>query len=229
MRLVLLSFELSLGCLLLACSSTPASTTTITRPELVAVDPADFLGTVQCGAPPDLVDGGDGGEGGDGGGGDEQLDPNKVYSYVATLFDVTAASDGGTTPENGFPLPSSPPTSCLFPVTFSFVTAGHRYRAEIDGYNRLAQSSAEDMNPEHIKAVSRGGRLQEDGAGHVAPRWKAAYSGYPPTLDLDAGADAGDAGTDAGNVGDAAPPGVISYDTLTSTVHNCPGGLQPVK
>jgi hypothetical protein len=154
---------------------------------------------------------------------------DKVYSYVATLFDVTTTSDGGTTPEYGFPLPSSPATSCRFPVTFSFVTAGHRYRAEIDGYDRLPQSSAEDMDPTHLKAVSLGGRVQEDGSGHVAPRWRAACSGYPPTLDLDAGADAGDAGTDAGNVGDAAPPGVISYDTLTSTVHNCPGGLQPLK
>jgi hypothetical protein len=215
MRFVHHCFELTLGCLLLACSSTPASTTTITRPELVAVDPADFLGMVPCGDAAELADGG--------------VTGDKVYSYVATLFDVTTTSDGGTTPEYGFPLPSSPATSCRFPVTFSFVTAGHRYRAEIDGYDRLPQSSAEDMDPTHLKAVSLGGRVQEDGSGHVAPRWRAACSGYPPTLDLDAGADAGDAGTDAGNVGDAAPPGVISYDTLTSTVHNCPGGLQPLK
>ena len=213
MRLVPHLFGLTLGSALFACSSTPATTTTITRPELVAVSPDDFLGTQHCGDGPGLVG-----------------------SYVATLFDVTTTSDGGLLPEYGFPLPSSPATACEFPVTFSFVLVGHRYRAEIDAYDRRPQINADDPDPKHITAISLGGRLQQDGTGaHVAPRWTTVCGGYRPT-DIDAGADAGadagpapvDAGGDAGNAADAAPPGVVSYDTLTTTVHDCPGGLQPV-
>jgi hypothetical protein len=205
MRLVPYFFGLSLGLPMLACSSTAATTTTITRPELVAVSPDDFMGTLRCG---------------DG--------PGRVGSYVATLFDVTTAADGGPVPETGFPLPSSPATPCEFPVTFSFVLVGHRYRAEIDAYDRRPQVSSSDTDPTHIKAVSPGGRLQEDAAGAgVEPRWRAQCGGYPPT-DLDAGADSS---TDAAvaDASDAEPPGVVSYDTLTTTVHDCPGGLQPVK
>jgi hypothetical protein len=217
MRFVPHLFGLTFGSVLLACSSTPATTTTITRPELVAVSPDDFMGTQHCGDAPGLVG-----------------------SYVATLFDVSTQSDGGPTPEYGFPLPSSPATACEFQVSFSLVLAGHRYRAEIDAYDRRPKLNDADSGPEPadagsaadagsskppITAVSLGGRLQQDSTGaHVAPRWTALCGGYPATID-DAGADAGD----AGDAGDAAPPGVVSYDTLTSTVHDCPGGLQPVK
>ncbi len=207
MRFVPHLFGLTFGSVLFACSSTPATTTTITRPELVAVSPDDFLGTQHCGD-----------------------DPGLVGSYVATLFDVSTAGDGGPTPEYGFPLPSSPATACEFPVTFSLVLAGHRYRAEIDAYDRRPKIKDADAGPEQadagpsaarITAVSLGGRLQQDVTGaHVAPRWTALCGGYPATND-DAGADA--------DAGDAAPPGVLSYDTLTTTVHDCPGGLQPVK
>src|SRR5450432_1539353 len=207
MRLVPHLFGLTLGSALFACSSTPATTTTITRPELVAVSPDDFLGTQHCGDGPGLVG-----------------------SYVATLFDVTTTSDGGLLPEYGFPLPSSPATACEFPVTFSLVLVGHRYRAEIDAYDRLPQVNGDDPDPKHITAVSLGGRLQRDGTGaHVAPRWAARCGGYPPTdPDAGLGPDGSPAPGDAGDAGDAAPPGVLSYDALTTTVHDCPGGLQPV-
>ena len=209
MRLVPHLFGLSLGFLLFACSSTPATTTTITRPELVAVSPDDFIGMQHCGDGPGLVG-----------------------SYVATLFDVSITSDGGPSPEYGFPLPSSPATPCEFPVTFSLVLVDHRYRAEIDAYDRLPQVNAMDPDPKHITAVSLGGRLQQDGTGaHVAPHWTAICGGYPPT-DPDAGLGPDASGVpnpvEASDAGDAAPPGVVSYDTLTSTVHDCPGGLQPV-
>jgi len=201
MRLVPYLFTLSLGSLL-ACSSTPATTTVIARPELIAVSPEDFLGTQQCG---------------DGAG--------LVGSYVATLSDVTTASDGGAEPETGFPLPSSPPTRCAFPVTFSLVVAGHRYRAQVDAYDRMPRMGDGDLDPTHIQAVSLGGRIQQDGTGaHIAPRWTAICGGYPPT-DPDAGLDSG---TNSDDAGDALPPGTVSYDTLTRTVHDCQKGLQPV-
>jgi hypothetical protein len=215
MRLVPHLFGLSLGSVLFACSSTPATTTTITRPELVAVSPDDFIGMQHCGDGPGLVG-----------------------SYVATLFDVSITSDGGPTPEYGFPLPSSPATACEFPVTFSLVLVDHRYRAEIDAYDRVPQVKPppqaplmRDPNPRHITAVSVGGRLQQDGTGaHVAPRWTAICGGYRPT-DPDGGLGPDASGVpnpDTSDAGDAAPPGVVSYDTLTTTVHDCPGGLQPV-
>ena len=84
-----------------ACSSTPTTTTKIVRPQLVAVDPADFLLSVRCvpvldpnAAVPDSNAGADG---------LAADDPNAARSYVATLFDVTPTSDGGT-PDPGTPL-----------------------------------------------------------------------------------------------------------------------------
>jgi hypothetical protein len=214
MRLLSLAFALSLGSSLLGCSST-STTTTIVRPELVQVDPADFLDTLKCGSGADMVG-----------------------SYVATLFDVTLDANGHPLPETNFPLPSSPPTSCDFPVTFSLVLAEHSYRAEIDAYDRLPQTGDSDSDLTHIHAVSLGGRLQEDGTmAHVAPRWKATCGGFPAT-DADGGFGFGpDASgvrnpvevSDAGDAGDAALPGVVSYDTITTSVHNCPSGLQPAK
>jgi len=207
MRLLHQSSLLLLGLAGLACTST-ATTTTITRPELVQVLPEDFLGTQHCGQGPGLVG-----------------------SYVATLFDVTTDSSGKPLPETGFPLPSSPPTSCELPVTFSYVLANHSYRAEIDAYEDLfPQANAGDAGPDHIiQAVSLGGRLQQTAAGaRVSPRWKVTCGGYPPT-DADGGNDSGsDASDEVSDSGDASPPGVVSYDTLTTTVHDCGAGLIPV-
>jgi hypothetical protein len=70
----------------------------------MAVDPADFLGGVEC-------SGQDGGMG----------------SYVATLVDVTD-------PTQPFALPSSPPTPCSQVVYFQYVNPGDLYSAVVDGY-----------------------------------------------------------------------------------------------
>ncbi len=214
MRFLHQSSLLLLGLAGLACTST-ATTTTITRPELVQVLPEDFLGQQHCGDGPGLVS-----------------------SYVATLYDMTTDANGNPLPETGFPLPSSPPTSCDFPVTFSYVLDDHRYLAQIDAYSQLLPKAyAGDAGPDRIiQAVTLGGRLQQDATGaRVTPRWKATCGGYPAT-DADGGFALGpDASgvplpvvSDAGDAGDAAPPGVVSYGTLTTTVHDCQSGLTAV-
>jgi hypothetical protein len=206
MRLAPYIFLLSLASPLLGCSSTTA-TTTITRPELVAVSPDDFIGVLHCGN-----------------------DAGMVGSYVATLIDVSTNSAGLPEPEDGFPLPSSPATACEFPVTFTLVLPDHRYLAEIDAYDHRPKTSSTDTDPTHISAVSLGGRLQQDQSGHVAPRWKATCGGFMAT-DPDAGLGPDASGVppvDFEDAGDAALPGVVSYDTLTTTVHDCQRGLEPV-
>ena len=99
----------------LACGSNSSTTTTIVRPELVAVDPTDFLGAVPCS---DAA-------------GDAQ-------SYVATLLDVTPDANGKL-PDPPFQLPSAPPTKCTQPVTFSYVVLNHRYLAQVDAYDLAAE------------------------------------------------------------------------------------------
>ena len=191
---------LCLGLELFACSSTSSTTTTIVRPELIAVSPDDFLGGYACG---------------DG--------PADVHSYVATLFDVTPAADG-TVPNPGTALPSSLPTPCTQPVTFSStptlttVIANHRYLAVVDAYT----VNAADLTP-----AGPGSREMNS-----TPTWQATCGGYPPSPAPDAGADAapesdpGSAGAaGAPNSADAAPPGVLSYAALTQTPHNCGVGL----
>jgi hypothetical protein len=227
MRLAPHLFALSLGPVLLACSSSTATSVAIARPQLVAVDPQDFLGTQRCADTQDR-------------------DPGLVRSYVATLYDVTPASDGSSLPESGFPLPSSPPTSCFFPVTFSYVLVDHRYRALVEAYDRFADTAdtaSGDADADagdggvdltRIMPVSVGGRLQEDGTlAPVAPRWTATCGGYPPTVTEagvpDAAAYISTADEQDAAAHDAAPiPGVISYDAITQTVHNCGKGLVPV-
>jgi hypothetical protein len=185
-----------------ACSSTPTTATKIVRPQLVAVDPADFLGSVHCGAPFE---------------GDEPAvnpDPDAARSYVATLFDVTPDADGGV-PNPGIPLASSPPTTCLQQVTFSFVTAGHRYVAEVDAYVE---------RPEDLTPISPGSRLVSNPDGSRAiPRWLATCGTYPPSPAVEAGTDsAGAPGTDD----ESRPPGVVSYTTITQIPHDCGPGLR---
>ncbi len=213
MRLLHSSSLLLLGLVGLGCTTT-ATTTTITRPELVQVLPEDFLGTLKCG------------EG-----------AGKVGSYVATLFDVTTDASGMALPETGFPLPSSPPTSCNFPVTFSYVLVDHSYLAQIEAYDLLTEADAKaareqsdagdagDAAPlEFIQAVSLGGRLQQNAEGvRVTPHWKATCGGYPPTQP-DGGIGPG---PDASGV-IASDGGVVSYAELTTTVHDCKGGLVSV-
>ncbi|MEI9940452.1 MAG: hypothetical protein WDO69_24830 [Pseudomonadota bacterium] len=193
-----------------ACSSTTTTATAVVRPQLVAVDPADFLGAVPCVAPPD-DDSVDADTDVDCG---AKSDPSAAQSYVATLFDVTPAADGGV-PDPGTPLASSPPTSCRIPVTFAFVVAGHRYLAEVDAYR-------EDRRC--LTPISAGSRLQSDanGARAVAP-WVATCGGYPPSPVVEAGTESAGAG---GADDDAVrPPGVVSYAAITQTPHDCGVGL----
>ncbi len=199
---------LGLGSLaLMACSSSTTTATTVVRPQLVAVDPDDFLGGVRC-APP-LAGDSDASP-------DAVFDPDAARSYVATLFDVTPASDGGV-PDPGTPLASAPPTTCLKPVTFSYVVAGHRYLAEVDAY---------DQSPEELTPISAGSRLlfNVDGTRAVA-RWVATCGGYPPSPFVEAGTEAAGAAGSA-DAAEARPPGVVSYATITQTPHDCGLGLQ---
>jgi len=199
----------------LSCSSTSTTATTIVRPELVAVDPADFLGSVPCAAP----------EGPDAG---PSSEPAAARSYVATLFDVTPLSDGSV-PNPGTPLASSPPTSCLNPVMFTYVVAAHRYIAQVDAY----VEALEDIAP--ISAGSRSMVGVVDGAPTgepVLPRWAATCGGYPLSPYVEAGTSSDDAGPASagagGNTDDTQPPGVISYASITQTPHNCGPGLVSV-
>ena len=212
---------LSLGLVSLAlfsCSSTPTTATTVVRPQLVAVDPDDFLGTlVHCIAPTPEGEG----SGGAGAGEPDANAANAVHSYVATLFDVTPDADGGV-PYPGTPLASSPPTPCTQPVTFSYVVAGHRYVAEVDAYQKRPQ----DLTP-----ISEGSRLLFNSDGTRAlPGWAATCGGYPPSPYAEAGTESGGgAGTGEADAGAAGgrPPGVVSYASITQTPHDCGAGLVP--
>ncbi len=217
MRHVTYFLGLSLGFSVLGglgCSSSSAATTTIARPELVAVAPEDFLGGLPCGD-----------------------QPGQVQSYVATLFDVTPTADGGL-PDPAFQLPSSPPTSCLAPVTFSFVVTGHRYIAQVDAYDHPTPSDADAdagaNGAAPITPTAAGSRLVQDPKNvRVTPLWGFTCGGYAPAR-VDGGANTyGGASSvnegEAGEAGSADPlVGVLSYDGLTQTVHDCRAGLQMI-
>ena len=200
---------------MLGCSSSTTDTTVIVRPELVSVEPDDFLNTMRV------------------------ADADLVQSYVATLFDVTPGADGSS-PSPGFQLASSPPTPPLLPVTFAYVITSHRYLAQVDVYDRSPQTGPDDPVASHIAPSSDGGRLQFDKAGaRVTPRWVFTCGGYPASpgdggsyggagsvgeeVPADAGAAGNAASADEGNL----PPGILTYDGITQTAHNCVPGLPP--
>jgi len=79
-----------------------------------------------------------------------------MRSFVATITDRTT----------GFTLASSPPTACHAPAGFQFVTHGHEYTAEVDGY----ELPADELNP--VGGRHTGSRTLLDSDGQVAqPRW----------------------------------------------------------
>jgi hypothetical protein len=272
MRHAIYFLGLSLGAAALGCSSSTATTTTIARPELVAISPDDFVNELSA------------------------ADKGMVHSYVATLFDVTPAADGGV-PNPGFQLASSPPTALSLPVTFSFVVTNHTYLAQVDVYEGAppggpdagaagdadagaaggadagaagtseggaagtpeggaagnggaagapeggaasdgAGSPDDAGSPDagvvtHIAPSAPGGRIQFDEHGiRVTPRWVFTCGGYPPTPDGGSVGGAAAVGQDfpAGAPGDdgSFPPGIIAYDGLTQTLHDCRLGLRPV-
>jgi hypothetical protein len=142
-RLVRLVPLWGLPLLALGCSSTPTSTG-ITKPTLVAVDPADFAGDVPC---TDAA--------------------GAMRGYVVTLFDLGAIDE----PTDPLPLASSVvrgddgrfrATGCERTAAFAFVIAGHRYDAEVDAYDRT-----------DLVAVGAGSRHLVDAATgeYVPPRW----------------------------------------------------------
>ncbi|MEO8900476.1 MAG: hypothetical protein ABI488_02535 [Polyangiaceae bacterium] len=245
MRHVPYFFRLSSGLLLaglagLGCSSSSTDVNTILRPELVAVAPEDFLGTLALGC----------GTG-----------PGQVQSYVATLFDVTPADDGGPIPV--FQLASSPPTSCQSAVTFGFVVTSHRYIAQIDAYDHPTPDQADAAEPgaggasssgsaanegaapsTPITPTALGSRLMQDPNNvRVTPRWNFTCGGYAAAR-VDGGANtyggapsvnegddqdvAGEAGQAARAASDNPLVGVLTYDNLTQTVHDCRVGLQMI-
>ncbi len=140
------------------CSSSGATTTSVTHPTMIEVAPEDFLGAVPCSDGPGLK------------------------RYVATLFDTNYVAEGGaggasaedtaaagSHPED-FQLPSSQATSCLAAVGFGLVVPGRHYRVEIDGYD------SDDLTPRALGAremVSPEPTALEPTQPLATPRWTA--------------------------------------------------------
>lgn len=227
MRFASYSLALSAGLGLLGCSSSSAPTTSIVRPQLLAVLPEDFLGPVRCS--PDFGSMGDAGSGDDGGSSANEPQPSvagepTARSYVATLSDVTPKDDGSIVP---FDLASSPPTRCTQPVTFSFLITNHDYVAHVEAYTE----SAEALTP-----YGAGSPLLVDANGQrVRPRWSADCRAYPPSPAAGGaggagGSSAGGAGAGAGGtLAQGGTPGVQIFDTVTQTPHDCGVGLAPIE
>jgi hypothetical protein len=130
---------LGAGLLALSCVDGDGTTRSTASSTLVAVRPDAFLGEVPCRDLPDAM---------------------RVYS--ATLIDLTVDLDGqgGAAPD--LIIPSSGPISCHQPVAFELVAVGHRYAAEIQGYDRT------DLRP-----LAPGSPILVDPQTeeHVLPRW----------------------------------------------------------
>jgi hypothetical protein len=140
------------------CSSSGATTTSVTHPTMVEVAPEDFLGDVPCSDAPGLK------------------------RYVATLFDTNYVAEGGAggasaedTAAGGarpddFQLPSSLPTPCRAAVGFGLVVPGRHYRVEIDGYD------TDDLAPRALgsrEMVSPAPTNVEPAQPLATPRWIA--------------------------------------------------------
>ena len=179
---------LALLALLASCTSSSTGTPTPTTPTLVAIAPDDFLGNVPCADA-----------------------PGAMRRYVATIYDVTPGigGDGGPTE---FALPSSGPVPCARQIAFGggFVLQGHRYVADIQGYDRT------DIEPlgsgSSVMVNSKTGAV-------VKPRWTTSCGRGTPSTAGDAGStDAGStdaASTDAGST-DAASTDAASTDAAST-------------
>jgi hypothetical protein len=163
-----------------ACSETTPPITGVYHPTLISVEPADLPGGVPCAnadgalrsyvatvfdveyeADGSLVTASDSDVVGAGGAADQEAASQGLDTPGLCPADATP----GTTPrsKNGFVLPSSGPTDCRTPVAFSRVVDGHRYRAEVEGYDRPG-----------LVALVAGARLMVDPTTgeRVEPRWK---------------------------------------------------------
>jgi hypothetical protein len=161
--------------LLAGCSEETVPEQGIAHPTLVEVSPDDFLGRVRC------IDA-----------------PGAMRRYVATVFDIDAfrdPEDESSEPDAGssdcppyddavFALPSSTvrrgdghvtAMPCTQNVGFSRIVAGHRYYAEIDGYDR-----------DDLIALAPGSRVLYDPVTfeRVEPRWTASCSKCAPVKGL---------------------------------------------
>jgi hypothetical protein len=155
--------------LLLGCEETVVPIVGIAHPTLVEISPDAFLDSVPC------------------------LDaPGAMRRYVATVFDVNptgtaSSSDGGggeSSTDDDFALPSSTidsgdgvarPIPCRQGVAFSRIVPGHRYRAEIDGYDR-----------DDLQALEPGLRILIDPvtSERVAKRWAWSCAEKTPVTGL---------------------------------------------
>ncbi|HTQ05660.1 MAG TPA: hypothetical protein VMI54_17480, partial [Polyangiaceae bacterium] len=135
-----------------ACSQTTPAVAGVYHPTQIGVTPSDFLGNVPCattdGALRSYVATVFDVEYQPDGAPVTSDDVAKGDAIVTTGDDYTAidvptptcAGDATPGPQPratvGFALPSSAPTDCQSTVAFSRVIDGHRYRAEVDGYDR---------------------------------------------------------------------------------------------
>lgn len=142
-RATLLALALSAQALT-ACFDSTGGEPGLTRPTLVAVTPDDFLGEVACGS-----------------------EAGAMQRYVATLVDVT---DDGTGVVDEFAR-SSGAVPCDQTVAFGNVVPGHRYVADVQGYDRS------DIHPLGTPAgydspFGNGVPVMVDAEGSlVEPRW----------------------------------------------------------
>jgi hypothetical protein len=123
--------------------------------------------------------------------------------YQATLLDV---SDGL---EEAVQLPSSDIVPCTSALEFEFIEPGHRYIAEIHGFDRADIETAAPGSP----LV-----LAQDG-GRVLPRWSTTCWGQDGVTPGDLGL--GGAGGDTGAGGASAEMGVESFSKTVVTVRGC--------
>ncbi|APR76209.1 Hypothetical protein A7982_01556 [Minicystis rosea] len=111
----LFALPFAAGCV--ATTDTTSSTSTLIGQPIIEIDPAEFLEATPGLLCADL--------------------PGAMRSYVVTFIDL--GPDEGAP---GFPvtLSSSDPTPCSQRVAFTNGVAGHRYNAEIDGYEENAST-----------------------------------------------------------------------------------------
>jgi hypothetical protein len=155
------------------CSDEEVPVVRIAHPTLVEVRPEEFLGAVPC------IDA-----------------PGAMRRYVATVYDVGPEPEGegdgeggaggasGDGEDKGFALPSSTikrgdalatPIPCTQRVGFSRIVEGHRYWAEVEGYDR-----------DDLVALAPGSRVLYDPvtSERVPPRWTTECSRRNPVTGL---------------------------------------------
>ena len=158
---------LALPVLLAGCAEEEIPIVTISHPTLVQVSPAEFLGSVPCANA-----------------------EGAMRRYVATVFDLGRAplegAEGGASGEEAepFALPSSTvdhggdkatPIPCAQNVGFSRIVDGHRYYAEIDGYDR-----------DDLIALAPGTSILYDPvtSERVDPRWTTTCAAKNPVIGI---------------------------------------------